>query len=370
MEKNKRDNDRVDIAKLDTDDNAGDSLTGGYIVRLDWPEGNGFYSNYNSQDGTNFYYQYYYPKSNNITTQQDAYIQSYLNSFENALYSGNFQNLSTHYMNYIDISTFTDLFIINELSRSVDAYKLSSYMHKDRIDNGGLLKAGPIWDFDLAYDNAEYCGGEDETGWTYLQAESSCDDLMLMPMWWQQFMTDPIFVNHLKCRWDYLRQNILNISILHAKIDAWVAQINNAQNRNFQRWPVLGVDLFAQPHPLPTTYNEEINVLKAWLTDRVNWLDNNIPGDCSQNIVGNEDIINQPELIVFPIPANDHLYIESKNNTNIISYTITDLNGRIILNKNVHEKIIKISTNHLSVGTYLLSATLENNRIIKKIVIQ
>jgi len=370
MEKNKRDNDRVDIAKLDTDDNAGDSLTGGYIVRLDWPEGNGFYSNYNSQDGTNFYYQYYYPKSNNITTQQDAYIQSYLNSFENALYSGNFQNLSTHYMNYIDISTFTDLFIINELSRSVDAYKLSSYMHKDRIDNGGLLKAGPIWDFDLAYDNAEYCGGEDETGWTYLQAESSCDDLMLMPMWWQQFMTDPIFVNHLKCRWDYLRQNILNTSNLHAKIDAWVAQINNAQNRNFQRWPVLGVDLFAQPHPLPTTYNEEINVLKAWLTDRVNWLDNNIPGDCSQNIVGNEDIINQSELIVFPIPANDHLYIESKNNTNIISYTITDLNGRIILNKNVHEKIIKISTNHLSVGTYLLSATLENNRIIKKIVIQ
>ena len=47
MEKNKRDNNRVDIAKLDSDDNLGDSLTGGYIKRMDWPEGDGFYSNYN-----------------------------------------------------------------------------------------------------------------------------------------------------------------------------------------------------------------------------------------------------------------------------------------------------------------------------------
>ena len=35
MEKIKRDNDRVDIAKLDFDDLAGDSLTGGYIIKID-----------------------------------------------------------------------------------------------------------------------------------------------------------------------------------------------------------------------------------------------------------------------------------------------------------------------------------------------
>ena len=41
-EKIKRDDDRVDIAKLDDDDIYGDSLTGGYILRIDWldyPEG-------------------------------------------------------------------------------------------------------------------------------------------------------------------------------------------------------------------------------------------------------------------------------------------------------------------------------------------
>jgi len=61
---------------------------------------------------------------------------------------------------------------------------------------------------------------------------------------------------------------------------------------------------------------------------------------------------------------------KSKNNTNIISYTITDLNGKIILNNNVYNKRIKVSTKHLSVGTYLLITTLENNSIMKKIVIQ
>ena len=38
-EKIKRGNKRVDIAKLDKDDNAGDSLTGGYIIKTDWKQG-------------------------------------------------------------------------------------------------------------------------------------------------------------------------------------------------------------------------------------------------------------------------------------------------------------------------------------------
>ena len=49
VEKIKRDDDRVDIEKLDEDDLAGDSLTGGYILRMDWlDDPQGFESNYNS----------------------------------------------------------------------------------------------------------------------------------------------------------------------------------------------------------------------------------------------------------------------------------------------------------------------------------
>ncbi len=371
MEKNKRDNDRLDIAKLDTDDNLGDSLTGGYIIRMDWPEGDGFFSNFNAQDGSPLYYQYYYPKSTKITNPQKTYIQNYLQTFENAVYSGNLQNLSTHYLNYIDLTTFADLFIINELSRSVDAYKLSSYIYKDRIDNGGKLKAGPIWDFDLAYDNAAYCGGESETGWTYLQAENSCDDLMLMPMWWQVFLNDPIFTNHLKCRWELLKQSVLNINNLNNFIDSSATVINDAQNRNFQRWPVLGVDLFAQPWPLPTTYNEEINVLKTWLADRINWIDNNIPGNCSADIVSStENLFSKKDLKLYPNPAKNSFTIQTENSI-IKTVQLIDIAGKKILEKqNINSKMNAISVNDLKSGVYLLNINTNNGLINSKIIIE
>jgi hypothetical protein len=372
MEKNKRDNNRVDIAKLDADDNAGDSLTGGYIIRLDWPEGDGFYSNHNSQDGTPLYYQYYYPKANNITNQQKAYIQSYLNNFENALFSGNFQDLSIHYLNHIDITTFADIFIINELSRSVDAYKLSTYIYKDKINNGGKLKAGPIWDFDLAYDNAEYCGGENENGWTYLQAENTCDDLSLMPMWWQEFMSDPIFTNHLKCRWEFLKQDILDINNLNSYIDSITSLIDNAQTRNFQRWPVLGVDLFAQPSPIPTTYNQEINIFKAWLVDRLNWIDNNIPGNCNADVVSNQEIsINKTALNIFPNPSKYQIFIETSTDNPIKDIEIYDLTGKLTLKKvNLNKSLIEISLTQLKPGLYQVFGTTKSGVFNSKIVIE
>lgn len=42
MEKIKRDAMRLDIAKLTDKDLAGDDLTGGYIIRMDWPEDEGW----------------------------------------------------------------------------------------------------------------------------------------------------------------------------------------------------------------------------------------------------------------------------------------------------------------------------------------
>jgi len=50
MERVKRDNDRIDIARLEEDENSGDALTGGYIIKVDKFDGNnsgfGFESQY------------------------------------------------------------------------------------------------------------------------------------------------------------------------------------------------------------------------------------------------------------------------------------------------------------------------------------
>ena len=100
-EKIKRDNDRVDIAKLDIDDNAGDSLTGGYILKMDkYSDGDvGFRSNYAPIEGQGqeTWFWLHYPKAENITQQQFDYIEGYMHQFENALMSGSFAHPTVGY---------------------------------------------------------------------------------------------------------------------------------------------------------------------------------------------------------------------------------------------------------------------------------
>ncbi len=152
-EKIKRDKNRVAIAKLDADDIAGDSLSGGYILRLDWLENEEeeyfLKSQFNAQGGEALKYQWYYPKANKIKAEQKEYLRNYIHDFESAVFSPDYSNASgIPYSEYIDLQSFMDFILINEWSKNADGYKLSSYLHKERESRGGKLRAGPIWDFD------------------------------------------------------------------------------------------------------------------------------------------------------------------------------------------------------------------------------
>ena len=109
------------------------------------------------------FYQWYYPKAENIQPEQEDYISDWFYNFESAVFSNDYHNyLGKRYTDYINLNSFVDFLIINELSKNSDGYKLSSYLHKDRDDNnGGLLNAGPIWDFDQTYGVSEVCSNYD-----------------------------------------------------------------------------------------------------------------------------------------------------------------------------------------------------------------
>ena len=80
MEKIKRDKNRLDIAKLDIDDLSGDSLTGGYIIKIDKYTGSGgtdWLSSFSNIGGGPLYIQYHYPKASDMLPQQLDYIKSY-----------------------------------------------------------------------------------------------------------------------------------------------------------------------------------------------------------------------------------------------------------------------------------------------------
>ena len=279
MEKIKRDNDRVDIAKLDFDDNSGDSLTGGYIVKIDKYTGTGgsdWTSDFPDIAGGPLYIQYHYPEASNMSIQQLDYIEHFIDSFEYALDGPDFSDTLIGYSKYIDVESFIDLYIINELSRNVDGYRLSTYMYKDRDSNGGKLTMGPFWDYNLAFGNANYCSGDQTNGW---QVNGACSDLGDNPFWFERLLEDTIYVNKLKCRWEYLRVRSFHEDSILNYIDSISYYINDAQQRNFQKWNILGAYVWPNSY-VGNTYQDEVNFLKDWITDRILWIDNNLLGTC------------------------------------------------------------------------------------------
>ena len=280
MEKIKRDKNRVDIADLDSDDLNGDSLTGGYIVKIDKFTGSGgsnWQSNFPNLGGGSTFIQYHYPEGPALHPIQKNYIENFVDSFENALSGPNFNDTLIGYSKYIDVNSFIDLYIINELSRNIDGYRLSTYMYKDRDDNGGKLSMGPLWDYNLAFGNANYCNGELTAGWEVDDGGQGC--AWNNPFWFERLLEDSNYVNKLKCRWEYLRVNSFHKDSIFNFIDSLALYLDDASDRNFQRWDILGTYVWPNFY-VGNTYQDEIGFLKNWIEFRLVWIDNNLLGNC------------------------------------------------------------------------------------------
>ncbi len=281
MEKIKRDKNRVAISK-----NKEEDISGGYILKIDKPTGDGewydesfsFSSKYmpNGSLGQNknTFFLYEYPDSDDIDNDQKDYIQSYIHNFENALASEEFKSDENGYRNYIDLDSFIDFFILNEISKNPDGYRLSTFMHKDK---GEKLKMGPIWDFNLAFGNVNYCTGSSPEGWIYRFNDVCPDDTWLVPFWWGRFMEDPAFVSALKERWNNLRTNFFTNSEILQRITSLEEnlKISNAAKNNFSKWLVLGEYVWPNDY-IGNSYDDEINYLKDWIVNRLEWLDTEI----------------------------------------------------------------------------------------------
>ena len=362
VEKIKRDDDRVDIAKLSENDLTGDSVTGGYILRMDWLDNpQGFESNYNSQGGNPMFYQWYYPKANKIKPQQAAYIESWMDEFEEALFSNDYTNsLGKRYTDYIDLNSFTDFLLINEFSKNSDGYKLSSYVHKDKDSKGGKLVAGPIWDFDQTYGVSLVCSNHIYTGWTYLQNQD-CWDLESMPMWWQSMMQDEVFQNRLKCRWIEFRSTFMHTD----SVVNWIIQdttyLSQALQRNFDKWDeFIGESIWIEPEPIPQSYEEEISTMINWISNRLNWMDINMPGDCTNDTDLSLDEITT-ELNIYPNPVKDVLYINSKEGSTI---RLLDIQGKILSETMASSKVTVINVSPWSSGTYFVHTNNRTHKIL------
>ena len=363
-EKIKRDNGRVDIAKLDLDDNYGDSLTGGYIFRVDyWNQNNSWISNYNNPNFPNdaVRYVYNYPDYDEITVQQKNYIQNLVGDFEDALWSNDFEDPILGYRPYINTRSFIDYFIVNEFARNVDGFKKSRNFYKDKSSKDSLIFAGPVWDFDWAYKDhsSSMING---SGWRH---DYSGPTDVKPPGWYIRLLQDTTFANELNCRYFNLRNTILDTTNIFSFIDSLSSMVSEPQNRHYTRWPILGINVGTpEIGNQPTSYSGEIIKFKTWINERLIWLDANMPGNCP-NVSVSEN--KKTYVVTYPNPSTDIVNIYSE--TLLKNIKLFDNVGRLIFKEeNIHSKNFQMNVSDLH-GFFTFKIELSNKEVINKNII-
>jgi len=321
MEKIKRDRNRVDISTLNPEEITGDDLTGGYIVKVDKLAGeniDGWTSPFPPETGSNYriFYQYHYPKPDEIVPEQQTYIKDMVTNFEAKMFGPGFDDPVTGYSQYILVESFIDVIILTEIGKNVDGYRLSAYMYKDKESTGNRFVAGPIWDFNLAFGNANYYSGGSTGGWqiTINSLSEFRSDPFKVPFWWEKLFNESLFANRLNCRWFWLRANVLSGSRIFSFIDSLAVVLDEAQQRNFIRWRIL--DEYVWPNQVWLgTYANEVSYLKKWIETRLIWLDQNMPGNCTSSV--KPDVAISPDF--FTLEQN---YPNPFNGTTVIPFTM------------------------------------------------
>ncbi len=306
VEKIKRGADRVDINKLKPDEISGDNLTGGYILKVDktWDLSSAEYFSTNPSNryynARNYAFTYVYPKYDEIVTQQKSYILNYLTTAENTLNGASFKDPANGFRKYMDMNSFIDFQVINEFANNVDGYRYSTFFYKKKDSDGGKLFAGPLWDFDLCYGNVDYSPTNLATD-TWLYPHYGPNDGYPMH-WWARLMEDEDYKQAFAKRWKTLREGPFSTDSIMDDIDRQTGYLGESVNRNFAKWPILGVKVWPN-YFVGTTYTQEISYLKNWMTARLNWMDGNISLSIGELAEGYQGY----QVNVFPNPVKNVL---------------------------------------------------------------
>jgi hypothetical protein len=303
QEQIKADDNRVDVIKITDSDNYLPEVSGGYITKADKfspdePIAWTMYTWY----GAPVSYIHDLPKTENATIHQTNYIRSQFEDLETKAKNDD-ASLDDGFPSIIDVPSFIDFMIINELGSNPDAGTYSTFFHKDR---NGKLRAGPVWDLDLTLGNDLFFWGYDRskpTGWRLQDNENDGSTF------WQDLFFNSEFKCYLSKRWKELIQpgHPLNYVSLEAFIDQTASTISEAVARDYRRWYI------GKYHQLL------IQDIKVFLMERIAWMSINLGSFSACNdvyippLVITRIMYNPVATVEFPV-NEDLEFIEITNN--------------------------------------------------------
>lgn len=311
---------RVEVEKMEDTDTELPALSGGYLLEIDAyanTEISWFTSARNSTPVT-----VKYPKDDEIVPTQYQYIKNHFNLMESALYASNYTDQTNGYRKYLDVETFLRHFLVGELSGNTDTY-WSVYMYKKRNDD--IFYFGPVWDFDIAYENDSRTHPiNNNPEWIYA---SSGSEAAGMKSFVNRLMSDQQFVNRLKAIYaEYRDKEILSAEKLTGVVDYYENELARSQQLNFTRWPILG-SIVHQNYQALGSYEKEVDVVRTFIEERITWMDKKLSYTAAS--IKEESI---PELSIYP--GQDRIHIEGINS--LSSIKVFDISGKIVNSFKTH----------------------------------
>ncbi len=206
-----------------------------YLLKLDW--GYGYIgSSATSITGRYISYDLIYPNKKKIAYFQEDQIRHEMDEMNRSLKNILTQDTGIqHYSKLINTRSFVDLFIVNELSKNPDGFKTSTYLYRDGPYNGSnKITIGPLWDFDLAFNNVSYENYNNPEGWAFTETGNE-SNAHKTPLWWHALSCDPKFKALCKERLEELN-DAFSVDDCHDFLEDYKNDIQKAIVRDEKRW--------------------------------------------------------------------------------------------------------------------------------------
>lgn len=252
------DSHRVNITSMAQTDISGDAVTGGYLTEF----------NFRADETTNFPVPHATwgvsvddPDFGVVVPEQKSYISNTFSQADAALFAPSYTDPATGWRKYFDEASLVNYYIVNTLVSNWDSGRLaaSAYLFKQRSNPS--LYFGPAWDFDLSAGNMYDVSLNDPF----------VADMSTRSPWLVRFFSDPTLKADVATQWKKLRSA--------GVIDTWLANVQaqgiglrSAADRNYKRWPYLGVYVWVEQNNF-ASYDESVQYLLAYLNARVAFLD-------------------------------------------------------------------------------------------------
>ena len=300
---------RVDITEMLPDDNDEPYISGGYLLEITSPGGEYYHF---SSDYGGIPVDIKSPDDDELSSQQFEYIRDAFNDMEARLWDDDYTNPDKGYRSRLDLESFLRYFLVGEFAGNNDAM-WSIYLYKERDDD--RFHFGPVWDFDLSMDNDQRtypANGKPDWLFNYGSAVTGIRDFV------RRILSDPYAAERLSSIWaDVRKSKAFSVDSLWAFVDSLGVVMDESQKLNFTRWDNLGQLLTLQQFA-PGTYQGELDIVKNYLKERIDWIDNRL------GYVEVRDIDPSDTLFIINTPADLMAFQHAVNEQGL-----TGLNGRL-----------------------------------------